>query len=444
MQPLFGRSTIEPSTSIARSARVPLIVFSHLRWGFVFQRPQHLLTRLARDFDVFFVEEPVFDDGEPRIEARSRATGIEVLTPHTPVASPGFHDDQMPTLQRLLASFVADRQLREPLVWFYTPMALPLLADLEPRAIVYDCMDDLASFKFAPPELVQREASLMANADLVLTGGPSLYEARKDRHPNIHCLPSAVDSEHFSPTRLDGGDVDSEVAAALHRGMAHPRLGFFGVIDERLDLELVAGIADQRPEWSIVMVGPVVKIDPASLPQRPNLHWVGMQRYEALPHLLSHWDVCLLPFALNEATRFISPTKTLEYLAGGKPVVSTRIRDVEFLYAKAVRFGADVHEFVEAVEATLAQSPSERARWRTEAQALVDGCTWNGTASIIGELLQEHVAPRPVEEIVVASPILVHATSAPAQAAAIRPEVLLAAVAATVPGDSLGAQPSAS
>ena len=413
MQTSSGFSNPAAPTSIDRSARPALVVFSHLRWGFVFQRPQHLLTRLARDFDVFFFEEPVFADGPPHLEANVRAPGVEVLTPHTDVRAPGFDDAQAPLLKKLLAAFLADRGIVDPLVWFYTPMALPLLADLEPRAVVYDCMDDLASFKFAPPELVQRESSLMQLADIVLTGGPSLYEARKNRHANIHCLPSAVDALHFDPTRLDADAAESEPAASLHRGLSHPRLGFFGVIDERLDVELVAGIADRRPDWQIVMVGPVVKIDPSALPQRPNLHWVGMQSYDALPHWMSHWDACLLPFALNEATTFISPTKTLEYLAGGKPVVSTRIRDVETLYCKAVRFGSDADEFVAAVAAALAETPAERARWRAEARTLVEGCTWAGTAALIGELLQEYVAAMPSDEIIVLAPSDMASASAP-------------------------------
>jgi glycosyltransferase involved in cell wall biosynthesis len=323
--PPIGSLKAQPD-AFARHSRTPLIVFSHLRWGFVFQRPQHLLTRLARHFDVYFIEEPVFADAEPALMSATHPDGVEVLTPRTGVVMPGFHDEQMPVLRRLVADFVAARGIADPLVWLYTPMALPLVADLDPLALVYDCMDDLASFKFAPPQLVEREAALMRLADLVLTGGPSLYEARQGRHPNLHCLPSAVDAAHFAASNLDGRSAEAEAARALHAGLGHPRLGFFGVIDERLDLELLAGLADRRPDWQIVMVGPVVKIDPAALPQRPNIRWLGMQRYEALPHLTAQWDVCLLPFALNDATRFISPTKTLEYLAAGKPVVSTPIR----------------------------------------------------------------------------------------------------------------------
>ena len=385
--------------STDRQARVPLVVLSHLRWGFVFQRPQHLLTRLAKDFDVYFIEEPVFEEGAATLTQSRQPGGIEVLTPVTGVADWGFNDAQMAVMKPLIAEFMSERGVISPIVWLYTPMALPLVADLEPRALVYDCMDDLASFKFAPPELIERERALMALADVVFTGGPSLYEARKDRHPNIHCLPSAVDAQHFSPANLDASSPEGRAAQALHREMGHPRLGFFGVIDERLDIDLVAGLADARPDWEIVMAGPVVKIDPASLPQRANLHWIGMQRYEALPHLLAQWDVCLLPFALNEATRFISPTKTLEYLAGGKPVVSTPVHDVISLYGAAVRIGATPDDFVQAVEQVLVERDAERAAWRRAAQALVDGCTWDDTAHRIASLLgvvAQHGSAEPI------------------------------------------------
>ena len=380
------------AASSSPSVRAPLIVLSHLRWGFVYQRPQHLLTRLAKHFEIFFIEEPVYVDDEPRMHRTGRFGQVEVLTPHTRERAPGFSGSQLQALKSLIVDFMAERGIAEPIVWLYTPMALPLVADMEPRAVIYDCMDDLASFKFAPPELVAREAELMAIADVVTTGGPSLYEARKDRHPNIHCLPSAVDVEHFSPRNLDVNAPEARVAAELHSSMGHPRLGFFGVIDERLDLELVAGLADRRPDWQIVMVGPVVKIDPATLPQRPNIRWVGMQTYEALPHHLVHWDVCLLPFALNEATRFISPTKTLEYLAGGKPVVSTPIHDVVSLYGSVVRIGADADAFVQCIEQALAESPQERADWRVRAQAMVDSCTWDRAASQIEGLLRPYSA----------------------------------------------------
>jgi UDP-galactopyranose mutase len=424
--PSSDASSLFQSLGLPASARIPLVVFSHLRWGFVFQRPQHLLTRLARRFDVYFIEEPVFGEGEPRMQSVRQPSGVEVVTPVTPVPAPGFHDDQVSTLKALVAGFLADRHVREPLVWLYTPMALPLVGDLEARALVYDCMDELAAFKFAPPQLLERERALMQVADVVLTGGPSLYETRKDRHPNIHCLPSAVDSAHYAPANLDASSAQARLAADLHGAMPHPRLGFFGVIDERLDLGLVERLADLRPDWQVVMAGPVAKIDPEALPRRPNLHWVGMQGYDVLPHLVSQWDVCLLPFALNEHTRFISPTKTLEYLAGGKPAVSTPIHDVVSLYGTVVDIGERAQDFVAAIERTLARTEAEQARWRTAAQALVDRCTWDGTAARIAGLLEPYAGKGSSEPILLDAPLPEQAPL-PVQRDGVRPAIMVPA-----------------
>ena len=395
--------------SLARAVRPPLIVLSHVRWGAVLQRPQHLLTRLACRFDVLVVEEPVFADAEPALMSATHQNGVEVLTPRTKEFASGWHDSQLDAVRPLLADFMLSRGLKEPLVWLTTPMALPLVADLEPRAVVYDCMEDLASSRSAPPELATREQALMALADVVLTGGPSLHEAREGRHPNLHCLPNAVDAAHFAPGNLDGDDVESVVATELHRGMRHPRLGFFGTIDERLDLALVAAIADARPDWQIVMVGPVVTIAPASLPQRPNIRWVGPQRHEALPHLMSHWDVCLLPLALDETTRFASPANTLEYLAGGKPVVGTPVRDVVSLYGAVVHIAEDAAQFVAAVEHLLAEPEPARAERRARAQALVDAHSWDDAAASVAALLFEYAPSEPAvlhEPLVDARPLL--------------------------------------
>jgi len=400
-----------PHAMLDLAARTPLIVFSHRRWGVVTHRPQPLLERLALQFDVYVVEEPVFADAEAALMSATHQGGIEVLTPRTKEFASGFHDSQVAAIRPLLADFMASRGLRDPIVWLTTPMALPLAVDLEPRTLVYDCIEDLAASRSAPPQLAAREAALMDLADVVLAGGPSLYEARRGRHPNLHCLPSAVDPALFAPENLDGDDVEAAVATALHRGLRCPRLGFFGVIDERLDLELVAGLADRRPGWQLVMVGPVARLDPATLPQRANIHWAGRQRHEALPHLMSHWDVCLLPYALNEATRRASPAQTPEYLAGGKPVVSTPIRDVVSLYGAAVHVGKDADQFVAAVEDILDEPAPAGAARRAAARALVAAHTWDDAASFVARLLLDDVAPGR------AAPIMLHDR----RTAAVRP-----------------------
>ena len=333
-----------------------LLVFSHLRWGFVYQRPQHLLTRLAKHWRVVVVEEPMRSDGPAHLAVQELAPNLTVLVPHTAVAAPGFHDDQLAVLQTLLGHWLQTAGMVVDVAWLYTPMALPLAQAVSPAALVYDCMDELAAFKDAPRQLRQRESALLKTADVVLTGGPSLFEAKRGLNVNAHCVPSAVDSAHFAASNLQPGCAQDLEAQRLQGRLPRPRLGFYGVIDERLDIELVARLADAHPEWAIVMAGPVVKIDPASLPRRPNIHWLGMQPYERLPYLLAGWDVCLMPFAQNESTRFISPTKTLEYMAGDKPVVSTPIRDVMTLYGNAVSVAHGGHQnFVQACEAMLAE-----------------------------------------------------------------------------------------
>jgi protoporphyrinogen oxidase/glycosyltransferase involved in cell wall biosynthesis len=360
-----------------------LIVFSHLRWAFVYQRPQHLMVRLGPHHPVLFIEEPVHldpADGPARIDRIPKGPGVDVLVPRTPIAAGGFHDDQLPVLKPLLAEYLRSHAIDDYLVWFYTPMALPLLSELRPRAVVYDCMDELSAFKDAPRQLRQRETALMKAADLVFTGGPALYEAKRHLHPQVHCLPSSVDAAHFAPAGVAPESDAAAEAERLQGALPRPRLGFFGVIDERLDTALVDALARARPEWQIVMVGPVVKIDPAQLPRHPNLHWLGMQPYPMLPHLMAGWDVCLMPFALNEATRFISPTKTLEYLAGDKPVVSTAVPDVVGLYGAVVRIASDPAGFIAACEAALAEPEDARARRREVSRETVAQSSWDSAA----------------------------------------------------------------
>ncbi len=374
-----------------------LIVFSHLRWNFVFQRPQHLLSRLARHYPVIFIEEPLRAEGPPTLECTTPLAGVEVLRPHTPIDADGFHDDQLPVLKPLLVDYLAARGIDDYFVWFYTPMALPLLTDLEPRAVVYDCIDELSAFKNAPRQMRQRETALLKSADLVLTGGPSLYESKRLLHPNVMCLPSAVDGDHYANAVAVTRVEPMRRAAALQGAIAGPRLGFFGVIDERIDIGLIAELADADPSWQIVMVGPVVKIDPAGLPQRANIHWLGQQPYELLPQLVAGWDVCLMPFALNEATRFISPTKTLEYMAAGKPIVSTGITDVKSMFSDVVRIADDAAGFIEGCRAALHEKSHARNDRLADMQACVWRYSWGETVlavrRAIEALLAQRVAP---------------------------------------------------
>ena len=405
-----------------------LLVFSHLRWDFVYQRPQHLLSRLAKHYRVLFFEEPVRGNQTPFLQRIAPCPNVEVLRPHTTVDAVGFHDDQLPELKHLLAEYLSDFSIDNYLVWFYTPMALPLLAELTPEAVIYDCMDELSAFKNAPRQMMQREKALLKRAQLVLTGGPSLYEAKRHLHRNVRCFPSAVDAEHFSPreplsSNGSSGEVSSphvsmpvmstsptterkrspfrEDAERLHASIAHPRLGFFGVIDERFDAELLTAVADAAPHWQFVIAGPIVKIDPASLPQRANIHWLGRQPYEVLPHLVAQWDVCLLPFARNESTRFISPTKTLEYMAGEKPIVSTPIHDVVGLYGDCVSVAATAGEFISECARSLAETAADREQRLERMRGHVSRCTWDRTARDIHREIQAMLQTKERASVVV-------------------------------------------
>ena len=372
-----------------------LIVFCHLRWDFVWQRPQHVLSRLARHHKVLFVEEPIDSKGPSRLEKVQPLPNLEVLRPHIAGAGQGFADDQMAAVREMLAAHLQRQAITDYVVWFYTPMALPLLEGLRPKAIVYDCMDELSAFKNAPALLREREAQLLEHADVVFTGGPSLYEAKRNRHPNVLCLPSAVDAEHYSPRRARADGEAMQRAHALQGAMGRPRLGFFGVIDERLDIGLVDELASAHPAWQLVMVGPVAKISPDRLPRRKNIHWLGQQPYGLLPQLVAGWDVCLLPFALNESTRFISPTKTLEYMAAEKPVVSTPVRDVSVLYGHNVRIAAAGPEFAEACRQALAETPSDVAERNTRMRKTVRRYSWDETADTMRRAIASAVITAP-------------------------------------------------
>jgi glycosyltransferase involved in cell wall biosynthesis len=365
-------------TRAVNDRRPDVICLSHLRWNFVFQRPQHLLTRCARRRRVFFVEEPVHGDGPPRLEVDVPGGGVHVAVPHLPC---GLDEAEGHRAQRdLIDEMMRRHAIADHVLWYYTPMALPFTQHLAPRAIVYDCMDELSAFAGAPQALRDREAELMRRASVVLTGGHSLYEAKRHLHPNIHPLPSSVDVAHFAKARARLADpLDQAVIPC-------PRLGFFGVIDERLDTGLVDAVAALRPGWQIVLIGPVVKIDPAILPRRPNIHYLGKKSYAELPDYLAGWDVAMLPFARNEATRYISPTKTPEYLAAGRPVVSTSIRDVVRPYGELglARIADTPAAFVAAVEACLAEPRESRL---ADVDRLLARTSWDGTWARVAALL---------------------------------------------------------
>ena len=385
-----------PVTSAAEpSAPQPepttLICFSHLRWNFVFQRPQHLMSRFARDMSVIFWEEPMSipsrETAYLQVREAPDAPNVRIIVPHLPEGMP--EDAREAALSRLLDAHLAS--VRGPLIaWYYTPMMLPFSRHIDFDVTVYDAMDELSKFKFAPAKLIENEAELLMRADVVFTGGSSLYEAKKDRHDSVHCFPSSVDRAHFFKARAELFDP------ADQEDLPRPRLGFYGVIDERFDIELLDRIAEMRPHWSFVMVGPVVKISEEDLPKRPNIHYLGSKTYEQLPYYLAGWDVALMPFAMNESTQFISPTKTPEYLAGGKPVVSTPIKDVvrHYGHLEGVKIASTPEEFVEACDAALELSRNPESGWLAEADLMLSATSWDTTQARMAGLIDEVLGTR--------------------------------------------------
>lgn len=337
----------------------PLIVHSHLRWDFVWQRPQQLLSRYAQHAPVLFVEEPIFvdDAAAGSLDLSTPQRGLTRAVPHLPSALRGDGDAALVAVRTLLLQALGrggalagpsgTSPFTAPVQWFYTPMAAPtMLGAFGERGVVYDCMDELSQFKFAPPELVERERLLIARADVVFTGGYKLWQSKRKLHPNVHFFGCGVDSAHFAKARLDSTPRPADLPE-----QETPILGFYGVIDERLDYELIARLAAAYPDWTIAMAGPVVKVDPRDLPQAPNIKWLGQKQYAELPMYAKAFDVALMPFALNEATEYINPTKTLEYMAAGKPIVSTAVEDVVRNFTPVVKVARSYDGFIAATRA---------------------------------------------------------------------------------------------
>ncbi|MDB5122947.1 MAG: glycosyl transferase [Mucilaginibacter sp.] len=390
---LLNRTTASTQVkSLYKNLPANIVCFSHLRWDFVFQRPQHLLTRFAQSFRIFFIEEPIFDASEQDYYSYLNRDGnIQILVPHlVPGGSPLGVTAR---LKSLFDYFIENKDLADYAFWYYTPMALEFTRKHLPELVIYDCMDELSAFKFAPEELKTLEKELLKRADIVFTGGQSLYEAKKNQHANMYAFPSSIDKAHFEKAR----QLRKATAGSINN--RQPKLGFYGVIDERFDIELIRSIAGSRPDWQIILIGPVVKIDHATLPKNANIKYLGSKTYQELPALIADWDIALIPFLLNESTRFISPTKTPEYLAAGLPVVSTPIKDVVNPYGKnkLVSIGESAADFIEAAEHILAGKG--RDKWLNKVDAFLAQNSWDKTCSNMLRQINETIENRSLTSI---------------------------------------------
>ncbi len=395
-----------PQTLVSEPGIKNIICFSHLRWDFVFQRPQHLLTRWGKEMPVYYIEEPIFGNYEVNyLKARAYNENITIITPHIQEQS-GESEIQL-YLEDAIKKLLKWNNITDYLFWYITPMALPFSKNLNPKLVVYDCMDELSHFKGAHPDMIKNEASLLKLADVVFTGGQYLYEYKKDKHTNIYPFPSSIDQKHFE-SGLQCADPEDQ------SHIPHPRAGFFGVIDERLDIELLDGLAQKMPEMQFIMIGPVVKIDPATLPHHSNIHYLGQKNYSELPAYLGNWDIALLPFAKNDSTRFISPTKTPEYLCCEKPVVSTSIRDVVIPYGEMglVLISDTVNDFVQSIKKALllVNDNSWKKKVRQVLKSNSWDLTWQGMKKIIMLTLEAKIAVS-TKEFTPAKPLLSKAGS---------------------------------
>ena len=385
-----------PLNTPVSATSYPLVVHSHLRWDFVWQRPQQILSRLSRRRPVLYVEEPVFVDdvASATLDVTHPCENVHRVVPRLPASLRGSYDGACESVRAALLAFMErDRTIAHEFAdcvqWFYTPMPAPtMLGAFGERGVVYDCMDELSQFRFAPPELVERERLLLSRADIVFTGGRRLFESKSRHHRNVHFFGCGVDVEHFARARDAGTPLATELDA-----LPGPVLGYFGVIDERLDYALIDRLAERYPHGSVVFVGPLAKVDASELPKRPNLHWLGQRSYADLPSYVKGFDVCLMPFALNAATEFINPTKTLEYMAAGKPIVSTAVPDVVRNFTPIVRVADSAEEFARTVSIALDHDES-----RIQAGiALARASTWESIVAAMDALVARSVRAPMVE-----------------------------------------------
>jgi UDP-galactopyranose mutase len=361
------------------------------------------MQRFAQHRQVFYFEEYIPTDHHlAYLEIHPFAgTSVRAVRPRIPH---WWNDaERERALSMLLNELLALHGVARPVLWFYTPMMFGFASDVDASAVIYDCMDELANFKFAPPELRQMEAALIRRADAVFTGGHGIYDAKRHLHDNIHPFPSSVDVEHFHAARLP------MPLPADQQALSGPILGYYGVIDERLDLELIAAVAKARPNYSFVFLGPIAKIAPADLPRAANLHYLGQKSYADLPAYVSGWDAALMPFALNEATRFISPTKTPEYLAAGRAVVSTSVPDVVRLYGDVdgVFLADTVEAFAQACDAAVMLKRDDDS-WLAPVDRLLETSSWDRTFkdmdSLVDEAVNRTANPPPRPKMVGRSP----------------------------------------
>ncbi len=350
-----------------------LVVFSHLRWNFVYQRPQHILSRLAKSYNILFVEEPFHPNPE-----NENTSFINQVFPNLSVFN--SYTDSIDSTLKLLKETLGSQTIAT--AWFYSPSFVNALKIFSFDKVVFDCMDELTLFKNAPQSLIEQEKELLSKSDIVFTGGKSLYSSKKKHHHNVYCFPSSVDRKHFEKAQ-NGIKVPDEMDAFT--GIV---VGYYGVVDERIDYDLLEQTAQMNPTVDFVLIGPFAKVNPESLPSLPNIHFLGMRNYEQLPNYLKRFDIAMMPFAMNDATKYISPTKTLEYMAGGKCIISTPVYDVVRDYDKQIEIIENAEQFTSSINKLICQ---HKASHYLKYQEILDRTSWDNTVKEMYSLMKQSI-----------------------------------------------------
>ena len=351
------------------------------------------MRRLARDRQVFFVEEPRVTKGEPFTVVRRVEPNLHVVSLRVPahLSARALENAQ----RRCVASLTPKDE--HPLLWIYSPAASRAARDLEPSLVVYDCVADHASRAGATATMKENERSLLASADLVLTAGTALFEAKRAHNVSTYPLPSSVDVAHFARARSPRNEDRAGLLSGL-RAIPGPRVGFLGSIDDRVDLDLVDRLAEARPGLHIVLCGALSGVTRWTLPDRPNVHYVGAQDYDDLPEHVASWDAAIFPFRGDVATRRSEPSGLLACLAAGKPIVSTPLDELGPYVAQDLVTVAHPAQFAAAVDAALrqARSPAVMNGRRRAREQLLARTSWDRTCSAMFRLVDEAAMARKV------------------------------------------------
>ena len=372
-----------------------IICLSHLKWErTLFQRPQQLMQQMSHRRKVLYVAVCGLREflaallrGRIReLYGRHNENLTYLNLPHLLFFS------RLPLIGPLASWLTASalkalarrRGLGEATLWLYFPRFVESLKHFPHRQLVYDCMDFFEGFSSTDAGIRDDEQRLLRQADLVFTGGKSLQRAREGVNPRTYCFPSGVEFEHFHQAAQTATAIPEDI-----QRLPRPILGYFGAVDERIDFALLASVCRQRPQWSVVLLGPRIMQQP--LPESlPNFHYLGKKDYGQLPHYLKAFDVCLMPFVISELTQRISPTKTPEYLAGGKPVVSTAIPDVVADYSDLVRIAQTPEEFIAMTEEALSASGSDTgAELQQQFQEKAKAKSWSWIADEMERLFDQ-------------------------------------------------------